>query len=213
MHNLWNATDKVETIKKYIDEGANIHILNSDGQNLLISAINKYYRTSCVDVIKFLIEAGINIDQQDNYGRNALMEAVYNGYKEIVDELLNAGANVNLRDKQDNTVLMQMMRTIFPPKYITLGIVDSLIETGANVNIQNGYDGWTALMYAANYNHRSFIQKLLDANADISIQNRNNDTVLDIAKKIHNEEIAHIIQNYRFKLIERQDYMTEGLLC
>lgn len=69
------------------------------------------------------------------------MEAARGGHLEIVRALLQAGANINLRDKNEETAFTLTARGG------RLDVVKLLLKSGADINHQNKY-GETALMHA-----------------------------------------------------------------
>ena len=52
-----------------------------------------------IDVARRLIEAGVAVDRQDDRGRTALMIASERGHMKMVEFLLEAGADLSLKDK------------------------------------------------------------------------------------------------------------------
>ena len=101
--------DTKEIIKILIDAGADINLQDSDANTALMLIMKKYD----YDSIKYLIEAGANINLQNRKGKTALMlileqcnQEPSQGdiIKEIVYELINSGADINLRDINGNTI-------------------------------------------------------------------------------------------------------------
>ena len=85
----------------------------------------------------------------------ALRSAARSGNKEMAEFLIMSGADVNARDNDGLTVLMY---AVFCEQKDTAGL---LVKLGANVNAKD-YDGWPALMYARNH-RRDDIADLLRA--------------------------------------------------
>ena len=81
------------------------------------------------------------------------MYAAYNGREYIVDSLIKAGANKDIKNKYGRTALM------LAAKYGQTAIVDSLIKAGANKDIKNKY-GRTALMLAAKHGYEDIVDLL-----------------------------------------------------
>ena len=83
---------------------------------------------SDVAEVERLLEAGADVDRQGiYYGRTALMWAARNAYglTEIVELLINAGADVNVQDNDGMTALM------WATEYRSDKIVELLKEAGA----------------------------------------------------------------------------------
>lgn len=94
---------------------------------------------------------------------------------EIVEELLNYGADPNL-GHDDVTPLMI---AAFAGNYTSIGV---LLKRGARINDVTSF-GYTALTYAVENIHETTVEVLLEWNADTSIRNRDDESVLDIARK------------------------------
>ncbi|MEL7325818.1 MAG: ankyrin repeat domain-containing protein [Pseudomonadota bacterium] len=58
------------------------------------------------EVVEAFVSRGFPIDQRNNQSYTALMVAAYQGNRETVRYLLDAGANACLQDKRGNTALM-----------------------------------------------------------------------------------------------------------
>ena len=82
-----------------------------------------------------------------------LILASQNGHKDIVQWLLDAGADVNAKDTYSWTALMSASSNGHKD------IVRLLLDAGVDVNAKSN-GGWTALMYASHYGHRD-IETLL----------------------------------------------------
>ena len=57
------------------------------------------------DVIKLLVDKKVDINEQDNNGCTALMRAAYSGYAELVQYLLEHGADKELIDLEGNKAI------------------------------------------------------------------------------------------------------------
>ena len=92
-----------------------------------------------IDSIKYtfkeFIDSKIPIDSFDILGKTALMKSVmYNQYN-MVYKLLKLGANVNIKNYWDSSVLH-----LFNTDKTDKKIFDLLISNGANVNIRDSYN-------------------------------------------------------------------------
>lgn len=123
------------------------------------------------DVIKLLLNAGARV-QDKSGGRLALLiylaeGAIRAGIRaEVVDQLIEAGADVNASSSYLGTVLTKAI--LYVPHSLSLKTLGALIKAGANVNTP-GNGGLTPLMLAASNNQRELLDLLLNAGAKSSI--------------------------------------------
>lgn len=148
--------------------------------------IVKTIALSTPDEIKKYIKSGQDVNLRD-YRGNTILQFAVNGseYPEVVDALINAGADVNAANASGLTSLMiatrqannyeynisQMMdspelkgidvyKVIEENNRKNLQIVKSLLDAGAEINLSND-DGTTPLMYAVTSNSNNEIVKLM----------------------------------------------------
>ncbi len=128
--------------------------------------------------VRQLIADGSDVDAQDGHGNTALMHASSLDRPEIVEMLLNAGADVNSRNFfYESTALMCAAENG------RANIVEILLNRGADVNAQDGY-GNTALVYAAMYGFLDVVQMLLEYGANVDAQTQSGKTALMIASEL-----------------------------
>ncbi len=133
---------------------------------------------------KALIEKGAGVNAMDpDMGQTPLMFAASGGSLEMVDALLNAGADPNIAGSDPGfegwTALMYAAEGLTKE---ALDIVDRLLTAGAELNAQTE-DGRTALMLAADRGDLAAdcLQRLLKLGADPALPNAQGDTALAIA--------------------------------
>ena len=106
---------------------------------------------------------------------------------------------IDLAHEQGHVNLAQMLEgTPELLEAVTAGdvrIVKRLIDEEQSVNVKHPFDGYTPLHEAARMGHTDVIQVLLDAGADIYLQDKNNATALDVAIEKRYVEIAKILKN------------------
>jgi ankyrin repeat protein len=111
-----------------------------------------------------LLEAGANPNAEDSRGNAALARAARDGQLEIIQLLLDAGADVNGTGTfglgTDDAAIA------LASTYDHLAIVDLLIAHGADVNQEDSEFGVTAIGAAAWYNHDDVVRLLLENGAD-----------------------------------------------
>ena len=141
-----------------------------------------------VAIIKKL-HAGTDVDTVDSGGRTLLMEAVIKRDHELINILINNGADVNIRDKRNWTALH------FAAQEYDLLSTQKLVQGGANVDAQDDYGN--SVISRAVFNSRGrgdVIQVLLNHGADVNIKNNSGISALDLAKRISNYDIVQFFQ-------------------
>ena len=91
-----------------------------------------------VDLVRMIIENGTDVDSMDDqFYKTALHRAVAGGHQEIVEFLLNKGADVNAQDREGRTPLH------YASERGHKDVAKLLIDKGADVNAKNN-EGQTA---------------------------------------------------------------------
>jgi ankyrin repeat protein len=162
-------------------------------------------REGSLDAVRALIEfkADLNLTEPD--GTSALLFAMINGHYDVAEELVKAGANVNLADRTGMTPLyaavdLHTMPSSYgrpaPSPQVIDGSVDAarmLLAHGADANqslkspilkrVYNAGDnllgeGATAFMRAARGGDPTMMQVLLDGGADPRLTQKNGNSPL-----------------------------------
>jgi uncharacterized protein len=123
---LAGAEGRVEILKLILTAGPDLKSTNRFGGTALIPACHRGH----VEAVKLLLATDINKDHVNNLGWTALMEAVVLGdggarHTEIVRLLVDAGADVNIPDRDGLTPLFHARQRGYH------GIVDTLQAAGA----------------------------------------------------------------------------------
>lgn len=85
--------------------------------------------------VKYFLSEGADINSRDLSDMTPLMKATICGCEDIVDCLVEAGANLNLVDAFGKTALITAIRTEFAQSSKKVVIVFTLLRAGANPNI------------------------------------------------------------------------------
>lgn len=148
------------------------------------------------------IEKGVNVNAFGADGSTALFIAANWGYVSIVRALLEAGANVNLGEKNNSRktpLIRAAERTALKTTKIDGGelsqveVIKLLIEAGANVNAKN-VQGLTALMAAANAGSVEAVELLLKAGANVKHKTLRRETAMSMALEGGYQEIIQLLR-------------------
>jgi hypothetical protein len=112
--------------------------------------------------------------------------------------LNNSNAEINSVTEKERTPLMRTIKHGHNPKTVSI-----LLKHNANLNMQDK-DGMTALMFAAKEGHYDIALTLIAKKADLNLQNKNNQTVLDIVTASKSKwSLLHSQPSTREELLSR----------
>jgi len=176
-----------EIVRALLDDGADVESINE--------AFTVAGATGRPEVLRTLLDAGADVRA---VGNTALMSAVRaraedeedeRGRAENITLLLDHGADVNARDEEGWTPLLQGVYHRQGPSLVRI-----LLDRGAEINARcdcEGYlgGGWAALMIAAR-GERDIMRVLLDKGADVTQRNNRGETALLVAVHYYGERSA-----------------------
>ena len=166
-----------------VDSGADLNNRGNRVKDVQETILMIGVSSGSVPVVKYLLSKGVNIEERGTDNYNALGAAVWYGYKDIVEILLEAGADSN--QLQDELTLL--MVAVDRKK---TEIIPYLISLGIDVNAVDN-NGWTALYYSACYGGKEEAEALLSAGAFIDARNGEyNRTSLHVAVIENNTDVA-----------------------
>ena len=180
------ATGNLALTKSLLDLGADINIKDDASNTPLFSASGpvRYNSkrnevTNNLELVKLLIDRGADINAGGVAG-TPLIAAIQAHSFEILDYLLEKGANVKVKNKEGMTPLMLIASSYNNKSKEVSEKVSSLIKAGASVN-DNNNNGQTALMIAVNNRSSEVIRVLLENGADPNVEDKNGSNILSYA--------------------------------
>lgn len=139
--------------------------------------------------VQFLLKERERLEEVDGDKRTALIHAVIDNKIKMVECLIDAGANINVRD------VLGCVPLYYAADRYYVEIASLLISKGVIVDSEDVY-GNTPLCKAV-FNSRGrgeMIRLLLAAGADMNYRNKNNKTPLDLAKLISNYPVLQFMK-------------------
>lgn len=128
--------DHLTVVETLVAAGASLHVLSSyDGYSVLDWASEQ----GKVLMMQAILGGGADVDARDRRGDTALHKAIENYQQDAVDALLDAGADIEMKTRDnDSTPLWQAVAYDFRTAML------ALLQRGADVNVPNA-DGITPL--------------------------------------------------------------------
>ncbi|PQE13411.1 multiple ankyrin repeats single kh domain-containing protein [Rutstroemia sp. NJR-2017a BVV2] len=175
----------LDILKLLLDHGADVN--SDDGWALQTAAVEGH-----VDIVKELLIRGADVNARTSNPnfpqRTALYGACDLGWDEIVDVLLEHGADANLSGGEDDYPILAAARNCESE------IIKKLILAHADVNMVGGDDGSTALILSAkNSSELEPLERLIDAGAAIDATNNDGDTALIAAASMCDSEFVNFL--------------------
>lgn len=157
-------THKDSVIKYLLLHGANVDMIDQNGNTPLMLYIDEYCMTPpysfSMELLKLFVTSTADLNLQNQKGQTAF-SMIYNTpccNTDMITLFLQNEANPNIQDVDGNTVF----HTVYSNPYAEL-----LLKYGANPNIQN-HAGETPLMIACSYSKPFEI--LLEYHADVNLE-------------------------------------------
>ena len=157
----WGKTEAVKKLLKIEAVRQSINFPDKDGYTLLIRATYSG-KTAAVKQLLKIEAVRQNINAQNESEQTAFFNAAWYGHLEIMDLLLEAGADPVLPDKDGNTPLI---RAAHSGKTAAVRRLLKIEAVRQNINAQNE-NGATAFFKAVNQGHQEIMDLLLEAGAD-----------------------------------------------
>jgi len=160
---------------------SSLHVASEYGHNALVS---------------FLLQMRANVNRQNVEGKTALHLAVQRGQLQTAQLLLSNGANPNIPDLEGAAPLHCAAANN------SMDIAKSLLLFGSFVNARDHFKD-TPLFYAIRESHASMVDLLVNKyNADVNIENEDQENPLSFAKELSEFDIVLILQGHTSQVSE-----------
>lgn len=153
----------LESLKKRVEEGANIHATTYGGKTVLHAAA----KSGNLDLVQYLVDRGA-----DDSDCTALKYAVWAENLELVQYFVEKGTDVYTPPYDNRPTFLECAAWIG-----NLELVQYLVEKGLDIHAQTR-DGKTVLHFAAASGNFKMVQYLVEKGADVHTKSRDGETVL-----------------------------------
>lgn len=171
--------NKKNIINTLIKAGCNLNIQNKGGQSALdITALRNIGTSHPISILKLLIESGIDVNLRDCNEKTTFMRACKYCHKDVILTLMESpNINLNTKDKNGYTILMQLLCNNVINDIERTIIMELLIKKGTDVNIKNNNSenilGMTFCLKQGSVRENIF-KLLLDSNIDLQARDCDN---------------------------------------
>jgi ankyrin repeat protein len=141
-----------------------------------------------IAAVRKLIAGGVDVDAVDANGDAPLVMAAYLGHDEIVQLLLQAGADVAAVDPGMKATALHAAAYAGRTEAAKL-----LIAHGIDIDKQGPVNGYTALHDAIWQNNVETARVIIDAGANLGLRSHDGETPLDFARSRGRVAIADMI--------------------
>lgn len=187
-----NKLLKNEVDKRYVDAILNHQALANQTISPLIkiALLRLLANQGKTAEVMQLLQTGLSVDAGAETGYTALALAVRWQHRELITQLLQAGANPNTHTNScyQTTALMEASRDG------NVDIAKQLISKGAKVNEPDKF-GDHALNWATFFGHLEFAQLLLMHGADLNRTGQTDDNALDVAIRQGHSKLVELLKN------------------
>ena len=174
----------ISEVRRLINSGADINVKDN---RFFETAFHLSCRFNRLEIVKLLINCGFGINTKNNFGETGIYLASFDEYSEIVKLLIISGAKLNNISPFGDTVLH------FACMDDKLETAKLLLSYGVNVGIRTKDYLSTALHHACSYGFFEIVKLLINYIIDLNITDSEEKTVLQLANKFTNFNVARLI--------------------
>ena len=183
----------IEAVKDLIEAGADPTIKDAFGYTPLLRSLSTIdgLDKSRIAMNEYLIKPGVDLEAQSRTGfvhGTALVYATVWGHMQTVQSLIKAGADVNIKNREDDKSL-----GMFLAELGRTNSLKALIAGGADIEARDK-KGNTMLMYAIKGDHLSTVEALILSGANVMAKNAEGKRPLQLAEESKNVEIITMIK-------------------
>ena len=178
-----SCSGALEVVKMLVKAGAGVNVTEDGNTSLILAAYCGH--TETVRYLVCLPEVDVNHRNNDN--ETALRRAADEGKTDVVQVLIDAGADIDTKNEDGSSPLHMASRSG------ALKVVKMLVKAGARVNATDDF-GDTCLILAAYSGHTETVRYLVGLpEVDVNHRNNNNKTALRCAADEGKTDVVQVL--------------------
>ena len=181
------ASGVLDVVKMLVEAGAGVCVTDSDGCTCLHYAA----RYGNIETVRYLVGLPeVDVNHADCHNHTALHKAVVKQHTEVVQVLIDAGADVNAHNIEG--LHYTALHTAVVNKRTE--VVQILIDAGADIDAQNNEGRSTPLHSACSEGALEVVKMLLEAGAGVRVADNDGCTCLHFAACLgHTETVRYLV--------------------
>jgi len=184
----------LEVVKILVNAGTNLNLQSDQWDCKGYTALIYAAYHGCQKIVKTLIDAGADLNVQNIYGKTALIHASRVGHLEVVKSLVDAGADLHLKTVGGWTALKHALDQKHKEVVKVLEDAASKKARGSDPSDRDCKSEFGfILINQASRGNLSAVKDLIDAGADLNLQNKYGKTALIHASRAGQLEIVKIL--------------------
>ena len=144
----------LETAQLLMNSGANVNVLDDEGETPLYAAARSWYRDIAV-------ESGASLDVRNTYQQTSPLLDCHNGKFDVSRFLIDRGSEINCRDNEGLITLHAASQ------YGHVEASQLLLDCGSDVNAHDT-EFWTPPHFASRYGYLDLTRLLIDHGVDVN---------------------------------------------
>lgn len=182
------ADNNIKKVDQLIKKSGHLNQVDSEGMSPLMLAAAE----GNIQVLELILKQNPDLEFKNDVGDTALALAVSSDQEQTAIKLIEAGAKVDVPVYSENgdNLLITAARS-------NAKVVSLILEKDATLINKKNRLGQTALAESIRFGYLPATQVLLQAGADTTIRNKENQSLEQIAKTYHNPKAVELLKKHK----------------